>query len=297
MDQKESELKTDTAATGDTSGEALGRSPSRPELKTEELYRQGEELYAKGLFQRAIHIWTRILFLDRGNAEARKSIDRAKRALAERQRRLDAEVVAAGRVLEEGRIEEARRRIRAVLAVDPRHVEGVQIAERIAVRDRRHEQSKSGAVNVPLEVTPAPSKRGLLVRVSKKSPARSDAVASPLKMAVFVLASVLVFAAGALYLHLNWDSFVSDGAFASSSSRMGLSDPESPSLPDSAELRYYNGARLFAKGRYREALSELSLVDRDSPVAERARSLILRIEERLLRGASEEVDPLAGETN
>lgn len=297
MDQKESELKTDTAAIGGAGGEASGRSPSESNLKTEELYRQGEELFDKGLFQRAVHVWTRILFLDRGNAEVRKAIDRAKRALAERQRRLDADVAAAGRALEEDSIEEARRQIRAVLAIDPRHVEGLQIAERIAARDRRKEDGTSGRANLPLEVAPTSTKRGLLVRVPKKTPARPATAASPLKMAVFVLASVLLFGVGALYLYLNWDSFVSDGAFANSTSPVALSDPESPALPDPAELRYFNGARLFAKGRYREALSELGLVDRSSPSAERARSLILRIEERLLRGASEEVDPTSGETN
>jgi tetratricopeptide (TPR) repeat protein len=293
LDQKESELKKDTAA----SGERSEWSRSRSDAKTEELYQQGEELFDKGLFQRAIHIWTRILFLDRGNVGARKAIDRAKRSLAERQRRLDAEVAEGTRLLEAGDTEAARCRIRSVLAIDPRHVEALQVAEGIASRDRRQEEGRASQTNAVLEVAPASPKRGLLVRVSKTAPVRTETAASPLKMAVFVLASVLVFAAGALYLHLNWDSFVSDGAFENSVSAMELSEPEPSSVPGPAELRYYNGARLFAKGRYREALAELSLVDRSSPSAERARSLILRIEERLLRGGSEEFNSATGDTN
>ena len=295
MDQKESELKkTDTTAPSDADGEVSVRPSSRSSLKTEELYLYGDELFDKGFFQRAVDVWTRILFIDRGNPKARKAIERAKKAIAERQRLLDAEVASAGRLFEEGDLEGADCLIRAVLATDPRHVEGHQVAERIAALDRRNLVGASCEIESP----PVPSKRGLPVHVSKKGSARpaTETSALPLKMAVFALSAMLVFATGALYLHLNWDSFVSDGAFAHSTPPSGLSDLEARSLPDPAELRYYNGARLFAKGRYREALTELSLVDRSSATAEEARGLILRIEQRLLRGASEEVVSSSGET-
>lgn len=106
-----------------------------------------------------------------------------------------------------------------------------------------------------------------------------------LKMAGFGLGVVLVFASSALYLHLNWDSIVSDGAFVTGNAlAAGGAGPVEVAVPGASELRYYNGARLYEKGRYREALAELSLVGRDDAVSERARSLILRIEDRLLRG-------------
>ena len=93
---------------------------------------------------------------------------------------------------------------------------------------------------------------------------------------------------GALYLHLNWESIVSDGAFRTGGAlSRAVSERAAAPLPVTSELYYFNGARLFAKGRYRDALDELSLVERDSVVAERARGLILRIEERLLRDVSE----------
>ena len=300
MDQKESELKkTDTAAPSDADGEVSVRPSSRSSLKTEELYLHGDELFDRGFFQRAVDVWTRILFIDRGNPKARKAIERAKKVLAERQRLLDAEVATAGRLFEEGDLEGAGRLIRTVLATDPRHVEGHHVAGRIAVLDRRNLDGERAGASCEIEPPPVPSKRGLLLHVSQKSSARPETgtAALPLRMAVFALSAMLVFATGALYLHLNWDSFVSDGVFAHSTPPSGLSDPEAPSLPDPAELRYYNGARLFAKGRYREALMELSLVDRSSATAEEARGLILRIEQRLLRGgASEEGVSSSGET-
>jgi hypothetical protein len=93
LDRKETELRSDEAS-----------KPAGPvsdvAAKTEELALQGEELYRQGLFQQAIHVWTRILFLDRTNLEARGAIERAKRDIAERQRRLDLEIAEAARLLE-----------------------------------------------------------------------------------------------------------------------------------------------------------------------------------------------------
>lgn len=114
-------------------------------------------------------------------------------------------------------------------------------------------------------------------------------------MAGFALATMLVFGSGALYLHLNWESIVSDGAFGASSplSPGSMLEREAPPVPDTGEIRYYNAERLAAKGRYRDALAELGGIDRGSAIAARARSLTLRIEERLLRGAAED-DASAG---
>jgi hypothetical protein len=109
-------------------------------------------------------------------------------------------------------------------------------------------------------------------------------------MAFFLLAAVLVFASGALYLRLNWESIVSDGAFGTNGpldARTPL-QRELPFVPDAGEMRYFNAERLAANGRYREALDELARIDRSAPIADKARSLTLRIEERLLRGVFDE---------
>ena len=105
-------------------------------------------------------------------------------------------------------------------------------------------------------------------------------------MAAFVSGALLIFGASALYLSRNWDSIVSGGAVGGGggSHAEALPDSFAPSAPDLSEIRYYNGERLFAQQRYREALAELRRVDRDSRVVAEARSLILRIEDRLLRG-------------
>jgi hypothetical protein len=112
-------------------------------------------------------------------------------------------------------------------------------------------------------------------------------------MAAFLFCAFCLLALGGFYIHLNWDSLVGDSAFAPSprDDVHELGGRDIPPLPTLSELHYFNGARLFAKGRYREALAELERVGRQSSVAEEARSLVLRIEERLLR------DAIAAETS
>lgn len=59
------------------------------DAKIDELLLAGLEHYFAGRFQESIHVWGRVLFLDRGHARARAYIERARSAQAERQRRSD----------------------------------------------------------------------------------------------------------------------------------------------------------------------------------------------------------------
>lgn len=99
----------------------------------------------------------------------------------------------------------------------------------------------------------------------------------------------MVFAASGLYLKENWDSLVGGGAFGgtSGSASVPALDPTTIPVPQLSDVHYFKGVRLFEQDRYREALGELSRVDRSSPHAAEARSLIVRIEERLLRDGTE----------
>jgi tetratricopeptide (TPR) repeat protein len=253
--------------------------------KTGDLLRQGKELLRTGCYQQAIHVWTRILFLDRGNPVACKAIDKAKRALAERQRESDAIVAEASAYEQEGERSKAKRLLARVLTTDPRHTEGRSLWEKIEALERRGEPQANAST---LATDPADEssrlrrRNGVQTNVAKKNRARS---ASPLKMAAFLFCAFCLLALGGLYLHLNWEFLVSDSAFATSrqAGSEAVPDFDRPQLPLPSDLHYYNGARLFAKGRYRDALSELARVDRHSASFEEARGLIVRIEERLLR--------------
>ncbi|MBI2832844.1 MAG: hypothetical protein HYX76_00265 [Acidobacteria bacterium] len=66
----------------DTAAEASATRDS----KIEQLLLLGLDEYLAGAYDQAINVWTRVLFLDRGHARARAYIERARSALAERQR-------------------------------------------------------------------------------------------------------------------------------------------------------------------------------------------------------------------
>lgn len=257
------------------------------------LLRQGRGLFRHGRLQQAIHVWTRILFLDRNNRAARDAIGRAKRVIAERQRELDALALEAARREASGDRRGAQKRLTKVLSLDPRHAEGRSLLDKIEEEERRGEARAGTVAGKPLEDDEISKTQRRRVVVKPSTEAEP---ASPLKMAAFLFSALCLFAAGALYLHLNWDFLVSDGLGSASlgsgpnaASSSGFVDPRAqsslPGLPSLSELHYFNGARLHGKGYYREALSELARVERGSPNFEEARSLILRIEERLLRGS------------
>lgn len=63
--------------------------------RIEELLLEGLDLYFAGKYERAITVWTRVAFLERGNGRARAYIERARSAQAEQQRQSE-ELLHAG---------------------------------------------------------------------------------------------------------------------------------------------------------------------------------------------------------
>ena len=271
----------------DTVDPASHARDSGGEKKTDDLLRKGKSFLKAGHYQQAINVWTRILFLDRGNLVAREAIDKAKRSMAERQRELDALVGEATKRVEKGERLQAKRFLARVLTLDPRHDEGRSLWEKIEATERRGEAQVNGStLTTDLADGPSPPRRR---NGTQKNGAKTQRVrsASPLKMAAFLFCAFCLLALGGLYLHLNWDFFVSDSAFATARQEgpETANLNERPQVPMPSDLHYFNGARLHAKGQYRDALSELARVERGTAFFEEARSLILRIEERLLREA------------
>src|SRR5262245_53360076 len=76
--------------------------------RAEALLVEGLDRYFSGHYEDAIHIWTRVLFLDRSHARARAYIDRARTALSERQRRAEEMLHVTGELLTQGQTDRAR---------------------------------------------------------------------------------------------------------------------------------------------------------------------------------------------
>src|ERR1043165_4229799 len=79
-----------------------------PKSLSENLLDEDLARYFDGRYDDAIHLWTRVLFLDRAHPRARAYIDRARTALGERQRRADEMIEAGGALLDRGQTDAAR---------------------------------------------------------------------------------------------------------------------------------------------------------------------------------------------
>lgn len=92
-----------------------GAGPER-DGRIESLLVEGLDRYFATRYEEAVHIWTRVLFLDRSHPRAKAYIDRARTALAERQRRSDELLHASQSLLEQGKTGDARQLLTEAVA-------------------------------------------------------------------------------------------------------------------------------------------------------------------------------------
>jgi len=85
------------------------------EARLEELLLNGLDHYFAGQHDLAINVWTRALFIDRGHARARAYIERARSAIAERQREGEELIHTGAAAFQRGEPEMARRLLRSAV--------------------------------------------------------------------------------------------------------------------------------------------------------------------------------------
>src|SRR5438067_12729196 len=113
------------------------------DAKIEQLLLVGLDHYFANRYELAINVWTRALFLDRSHARARAYIDRARSALAERQRESEELLQNGVAAYQRGDGDEARRLLQA--AIDG----GAPSEEALAVLSRLNR------LEAPAAATPA----------------------------------------------------------------------------------------------------------------------------------------------
>src|SRR5688500_15748078 len=79
------------------------------DARIEELLLAGLDHYFSEQHELAINVWTRVLFIDRGHARARAYIERARSAVAERQRKGDELLHTGSAAFDRGDAEGARK--------------------------------------------------------------------------------------------------------------------------------------------------------------------------------------------
>lgn len=237
------------------------------EAKIEQLLLIGLDHYFDGQYDQAINIWTRALFLDRGHARARAYIERARGALAERQRESEELLQRGLAAFDRGASAEARRLLEAAMTRGAPRDEALSVLDRIQRLDPPINSSPASIAEAPI-LAPSASTSN---RWGSHGPwlIASTAVA----LAGIVLG---LMAVGILSFQVRWGrpQPTPTAALAPSAN----TDDALP-LPRRGE-RALSRARLLAQsGRLRDGLASLdqiAITDEERPAADRLRAEIQR---------------------
>jgi tetratricopeptide (TPR) repeat protein len=239
--------------------------------RIEELLLAGLDYYFAGEHERAINVWTRVLFLDRGHARARAYIERARGALAERQRESEELIQRGMAAFDLGDVAGARQLLSTAIARGGPHDVAFALLERL----NRLDATASQAATVRHETTGGGgARRRLGVR-------RSPAPGSWVLLLVFMVGLGLV----ALYVAVSF----SGGAPRSwqvpdRSAAVSQPVPEQLPLPRSADLALSRATALKDAGRLKEALTVLERIGPADASYGDARRLRSDIQSLLLAG-------------
>lgn len=232
--------------------------------RTDALLVEGLDQYFQGRYEEAIHLWTRVLFLDRAHARARAYINRARTALGERQRRADEMLHLAGDLLSRGELDQARK-----LLTEAEHNSGAdeKVAE-LWARLERVERTRTGRAASP---PPAAIVDAVPIRTwrwSLRSVARIVATAA--------FGALLVTAAASPAVR-GWIT----GRHAGGPIVPALPAAPLPVLSES-DVALVRARALYARGRLAEALNVLDRADIGGTNREAADALRVEIQQWLL---------------
>jgi tetratricopeptide (TPR) repeat protein len=159
-------LRTDGSRVSDEA------SPADREAKIEQLLLLGLDYYFAANYELAINVWTRALFLDRNHPRARAYIERARSALAERQRESEELLQTGVAAFNRGQSDEARRLLHA--AID----RGAPSDEALAVLERLNRLEPAAAMSVAAPAEPRRSDRVPRDAATSSAPLGSTLIAS-----------------------------------------------------------------------------------------------------------------------
>ena len=242
--------------------------------RVDDLLVEGLDHYFQGQYEDAIHLWTRVLFLDRHHASARAYIDRARSAIVERQRRAEEALQHVAALLDQGRVIEARQhlpQVTAALGEDERTAD-------LRLRLERLERAFGGGPRIRDAEVAAPVRPGAWL---------SEWVTLRTWLAA---AGVVIMAVALVSIALQERPGTGPGAAVPAPT---LSSSPVPVLtPD--EVTLARARALYARGRLAEALQTLDRIKSTQNGREEADALRVDIQRLLLAAAGEGRSPAAG---
>jgi hypothetical protein len=251
-----------------------GESQERErEARVEELLLTGLDHYFASRHAEAINVWTRVLFLDRSHARARAYIERARSAIAERQRESDELLQHGVSAFQAGQPEMARQLLTRAVARG-----AAQQEEALAVLARIDRLEAAVAPDARLPVSRRPTRR-----VEPVAPGGRDRWLLWLSMAVLVgaLGTIAVLVASRSGRAPSWMSLLPIEA----EWETAVQPPEPLPTLQSGDVALIRARALYARGRLHDALLALAPVARGDQAAAEADALRAEIQRTLLAAA------------
>jgi hypothetical protein len=248
------------------------------DARVEQLLLHGLDQYFAGEYENAVHVWTRVLFLDRGHARARAYIERARSAQAERQRKSEELLHRGVAAFDRGDAGDAR----ALLTEAVSQGAPAEVALSYLGRLDRLQSAR--------RVPDAPRATRVIARPTIGPPAMPQPRRTPraltLTAAGMVLAAVGIWAALVFFELTDLRSALQLRPPAA----LQVSDDPVP-VPRTTELALARARTQYAAGRVGDALRTLATIGPSDPVQAEADRLRAEIQRVLL--ASAPVAPLS----
>jgi len=245
-----------------------GADPDR-DSRVESLLVEGLDRYFLGRYEDAVHIWTRVLFVDRAHPRARAYIDRARTALAERQRRSDELLHASQTLLDQGRTTDARQLLAEAIAVTGDDERAAALRMRLDRAERAQAGSPAVEEVVPDTVLSAPE---ALVQ----TPVVWWSLVGATALVTLWLIGRLVFPA--------WQT-------AEPADAPAVVTTSAVTVLSSSEVALVRARTLYGRGRLADALRALDQVASVSELRAEADQLRVEIQRLLLAADASRVSP------
>lgn len=250
-------------------------APQEPErdreARVEDLLLNGLDHYFAGQHELAINVWTRALFLDRGHARARAYIERARGAIAERQREAEELIQSGAAAFQRGESATARRLLTSAVEHGAATEEALTLLERLDRLD--------AASGQPDYRTSRPAARHDKTPGTTAEPRRDRSWLGWIAAGVVLGVAAVAVAAAIVWVRGEWRPSTSAGAVTARPIDQPLP------VPSASDVRLARAHAQYERGHLREALAEIDGVPPGDPRSTEAEALKADIQAKLLQAA------------
>ena len=234
----------------------------------ERLLLAGLEHYFEGRYEQAVNIWTRVAFLERGHGRARAYIERARGAIAERQRETEEFLHRGLEAFRTGDLANARELLTRAVA-DGGSETALMFLQRLGIAEAGH----AAAAPIPRGSSDTTASQLLRRHTDRVPPSRSTNWVATIGICL-IIASTMFLAAQPIASWLGEQPVVAPLASPRAS------DPVP--VVRMSEIRLARAKTLYESGRLQEALRALDAIDRGDPLRRDAETLMASIQGALL---------------